>query len=60
ETSHVMAALIRKVIERHKPLEVWGTGDDIRDWIYIDDFIDALILATEKIETYDPLNIGLG
>ncbi len=60
ETSHVMAALIRRVAERHDPLEVWGTGDDIRDWIYIDDFIDALMLATEKIESYNPLNVGLG
>ncbi|MFA5317020.1 MAG: NAD-dependent epimerase/dehydratase family protein [Dehalococcoidales bacterium] len=59
-TSHVMAALIRRVVERHDPFEVWGTGEDVRDWIYIDDFIDALILAAEKIETYDPVNIGLG
>jgi GDP-L-fucose synthase len=59
-TSHVMAATIRKVIERQNPLKVWGTGDDIRDLIYIDDFIDALVLATEKIDTYDPVNVGLG
>jgi GDP-L-fucose synthase len=59
-TSHVMAAQIRKVIERHDPIEVWGTGNDVRDLIYIDDFIDAVILATEKIETYNPLNIALG
>jgi GDP-L-fucose synthase len=60
ETSHVMAALIRRVVERHNPLEVWGTGDDVRDWIYIDDFIDAMMLAAEKIESYDPINIGMG
>ena len=60
ETSHVMAALIRRVAERHEPIEVWGTGDDVRDWIYIDDFIDAMILATEKVESYNPINIGLG
>ncbi|MEI9479710.1 MAG: NAD-dependent epimerase/dehydratase family protein, partial [Deltaproteobacteria bacterium] len=59
-TSHVMAALIRRVVERQSPFEVWGTGDDVRDWIYIDDFIDALIIATEKIDTYYPVNIGLG
>jgi GDP-L-fucose synthase len=59
-TSHVMAALIRRVVERQDPFEVWGTGDDIRDWIYIDDFIDAMILATEKVESYNPINIGLG
>ena len=60
ETSHVMAALIRKVVERHDPLEVWGTGDDVRDLIYIDDFIDAMILATEKTESYNPINIASG
>jgi len=60
ETSHVMAALIRRVVERHDPLEVWGTGEDVRDWIYIDDFIDAMMLAAEKIDAYNPLNIGLG
>lgn len=59
-TSHVMAATIRKVIVRQNPIKVWGTGDDIRDLIYIDDFIDALLLATDKIETYDPINIGYG
>lgn len=60
ETSHVMAALIRRVAERHVPLEIWGTGDDVRDWIYIDDFIDATIMAAEKINSYNPVNIGLG
>jgi GDP-L-fucose synthase len=59
-TSHVMAATIRKVVERQNPLKVWGTGDDIRDLIYIDDFIDALVLVAEKVDTYDPVNIGLG
>jgi GDP-L-fucose synthase len=59
-TSHATAATIRKVIERHDPIEVWGTGDDIRDVIYIDDFVDAVMLAMEKINTYEPLNIGLG
>ncbi len=59
-TSHVMAATIRKVIERHNPIQTWGTGDDIRDFIYIDDFIDAVILAAEKVETFNPINIGSG
>lgn len=59
-TSHMMAATIRKVIERHNPIQVWGTGDDVRDLIYIDDFIDAMILAAEKIERFNPINIGLG
>ena len=60
ETSHVMAALIRRVVERHDPFEVWGTGDDVRDWIYVDDFIDAMMLAAEKVDSFNPINIGLG
>lgn len=59
-TSHVMAATIRKVVERNNPIEVWGDGNDIRDLIYIDDFIDAIILATEKIDKFYPINIGYG
>lgn len=60
ETSHVFAALIRRVVERHDPIEVWGTGDDVRDLIYVDDFIDALLLAAEKVNAYIPFNIGYG
>ncbi len=60
ETSHVFAALIRRVVERHNPVEVWGTGDDIRDLIYVGDFVDAMLSAMEKINTYNPVNIGLG
>lgn len=61
-TSHVMAATIRKVIERHNPIEIWGDGNDIRDLIYIDDFIDGLLLAAERIDVYkyDPINIAYG
>ncbi len=60
ERSHVTAALIRKVVERHDPLEVWGTGEDVRDLIFVDDFIDAVMLAMAKIEKFDPVNIGFG
>ncbi|MCJ7617030.1 MAG: NAD-dependent epimerase/dehydratase family protein [Desulfobacterales bacterium] len=60
ETSHVFAALIRRVVERQNPIEVWGTGDDVRDLIYVGDFIDAMLLAMEKIERYNVFNIGFG
>jgi GDP-L-fucose synthase len=59
-TSHVTAALIRRVVERHAPLSVWGTGEDVRDLIYIDDFIDAAIMAAEKMTRFDPINIAFG
>jgi GDP-L-fucose synthase len=60
ERCHVTAALLRKVVERQHPLEVWGTGDDVRDLIYVDDIIDGTLLAMEKIQSYDAVNIGTG
>lgn len=59
-TSHVLPALVRKVVERHSPIEVWGSGNDIRDFLYVGDFVDAAMLAMEKIDSYSPINIGLG
>jgi len=60
ETSHVLPALMRKVVERHDPIQVWGDGNDVKDFIYIDDFIDGMLLAMEKIETFEPVNIASG
>jgi len=58
--SHVLPALIKKVVERQDPIEVWGDGNDVRDFIYIDDMIESIILAMSKINKYDPINIGAG
>ncbi len=60
ETSHVIPALIRKVVERHKPIEVWGDGTDIKEFIYIQDFIDGLLSVMEKLESFKPMNISAG
>jgi GDP-L-fucose synthase len=58
--SHVTAALIRRVAERQKPLEVWGTGEDVRDLIYIDDFMDGLLAAFRAEGQYLEVNICSG
>jgi GDP-L-fucose synthase len=60
ETSHVIPALIRRVVERHDPIVVWGDGSDIKDFIFIDDMIDGLVLAMKKIDGYGVLNIASG
>ncbi|MHC4680530.1 MAG: NAD-dependent epimerase/dehydratase family protein [Planctomycetota bacterium] len=60
ETSHVLPALIRKAVERHDPVEVWGDGNDVKDFIFIDDFIEGMLLAAERIETFEPVNIATG
>jgi len=59
-TSHMMAASIRRVVERHNPLEVWGTGEDVRDLIYIDDFLDGMLAAFENTDSYTAVNIAMG
>ena len=60
DTSHSTAALIRRVIERHNPLVVWGDGNDLKDIMYISDFIDGIISAMEKIEKFDIINLASG
>ena len=52
-------ALIRKVVERHDPIEVWGDGNELKEFLYIDDFIDGILLAMEKISSSDPINLSM-
>jgi len=60
ETSHVIPALIRKVVERHNPIEVWGDGTDLKEFIHIGDFVEGTLIAMEKIEGFEPVNIAAG
>ena len=58
ETSHVIPALIRKVIEGQNPLEVWGDGSQTRSFLYVSDFVEGLMLTLEHHAECDPINIG--
>jgi len=58
--SKVIAALIRRAIEGEDPYTVWGDGLDIKDFLYIDDFIEGLLLAFEKAKDFDPINVASG
>ena len=64
ETSHVIPALIRKFTEavenNKKEVEVWGTGKASREFIYVEDVARGIILATEKYNKPEPVNIGAG
>lgn len=61
ETCHALPALMRRVIERQSPIEIWGTGEEARDWLYVDDLVDACLLALDHIARgYEALNIGTG
>jgi GDP-L-fucose synthase len=58
--SKVIAALIRRVADNENPLEVWGNGNDIKDFLYIDDFIDALLKLFSLDADTGPVNISSG
>jgi GDP-L-fucose synthase len=60
EKSKVIPAIMRRAIERHNPFEVWGDGMDLKDFLYIDDLVDGLMLAMEKLEEFEPINIASG
>ena len=64
ESSHVIPALIRKftdaVENNKKEVEVWGTGKASREFLYVEDAAEAIILATEKYNKSEPVNMGAG
>jgi len=60
EKSKVIPAIIRRAIEKHNPLEVWGDGMDLKDFLYIDDCIDGILLAMENLDEFEPVNIASG
>jgi len=64
ESSHVIPALIKKCMDakRNKDdhITVWGTGKASREFLYVEDAADAIILATEKYDRSEPINIGSG
>jgi GDP-L-fucose synthase len=64
ESSHVIPALIKKFIDAEDrgddTVEIWGTGRATREFLYVDDAARGIVLATERLETSDPVNLGAG
>lgn len=63
-SSHVIPALIKKCIDAkiagEPSITVWGTGNATREFLYAEDAAEGILLATEKYEKSDPVNIGAG
>jgi GDP-L-fucose synthase len=64
ETSHVIPALIRKMEEARRSgvpaITLWGDGSPTREFLYVDDCVTALLLAAERYDDADPVNLGTG
>jgi GDP-L-fucose synthase len=64
KSSHVIPALIRKFLEANEQkkdsVAVWGTGTATREFLYAEDAAEGIVLATEKYEGAEPVNLGSG
>lgn len=64
KSSHVIPALIRKCIEANETgleeIEVWGDGSPTREFLYVEDAAEGILLATEKYNGPEPVNLGSG
>ena len=63
-SSHVIPALIKKCVDARDGgddhIEVWGTGSASREFLYVDDAADGIVLAAERYDDADPVNLGVG
>jgi GDP-L-fucose synthase len=60
ETSHVIPALIRKMLDNPNEVVLWGDGTPTREYLYVDDCVDGLLLAAERYDGAEPVNLGTG
>ena len=60
KTCHVVPALINRVLSGENPLEVWGTPDVVRDFLYVKDVVRGALLVLEKGVSMKPYNLGNG
>lgn len=62
--SHALGALIRKIttakLNDEKKVIVWGTGNPVREWLYVDDCAEAIYRSLVSLNTIEPINLGCG
>ena len=60
DTSHVIPALIRKMLESPDEIVLWGDGSPTREFLYVEDCAEAFVLAADRYDGEEPVNIGAG
>jgi GDP-L-fucose synthase len=60
QTSHVIPALIRKMLDANGEVVLWGDGSPTRGFLYVDDCAEGLLLAAERYDGGAPVNLGTG
>ncbi|MFB3922525.1 MAG: NAD-dependent epimerase/dehydratase family protein [Terriglobia bacterium] len=56
--NHAVIAMIARAFVKQNPFVIWGTGEQIRNWTYVDDIVQGTILAAEKIDDGSAVNLG--
>lgn len=59
-SAHFLPALVRRVVERQNPIEVWGDGSERRDLVHADDVVAAAFAALRRVEGWDAFNVCAG
>jgi GDP-L-fucose synthase len=59
-SSHVIPALIRKMVEATGEVVLWGDGSPTREFLFVDDCADGLVLAAQRYDGAEPVNLGTG
>jgi GDP-L-fucose synthase len=64
ETSHVIPALVRKMIEAEErgdsEVVLWGDGSPTREFLYVEDCAEGIVLASQRYDGKEPVNLGTG
>jgi GDP-L-fucose synthase len=60
DTSHVIPALIRKMLETPQEVVLWGDGSPTREFLYVEDCAEGIVLAAERYDGAEPVNLGSG
>ena len=58
--AHVIADLIRKMTAGDEEVVLWGDGSPTREFLYVDDCVEGLLLAAERYDRPEPVNLGAG
>ncbi len=58
ETSHVIPALIRKMVDAEDEVVLWGDGSPTREFLYVEDCVEGFVLAAERYDGPEPANLG--
>jgi GDP-L-fucose synthase len=60
KTSHVIPDLIRKMLESRDRVVLWGDGSPTREFLYVEDCVEGLVLAADRYDGAEPVNLGTG